>query len=277
MPIFKSSKLLVFDLINAANPQLPIKLTPDNCRLEKITAVTPGPTNGQRNASVRVRGVQGQGFEDQLTLYYDRMALDRAIPPVAAGKATYVRFKTYTATSIHKALTIISATYGVELNPWDVVDSSLPSPNVPNYVNTVTMTALATSPAYRGSVVIRLFRGKPLLEEGVTIPVIEPLSHPIPVTDNKLSVDMLTYGLDFTAYRSALTVTAGGMPNWADLRAVLDSLGVPNYPAPPDGNTVVDQATSAVALANKDFDRVVIHSGIDAAGVKGTAYYHYNT
>lgn len=277
MAIFKSSKLLVFDLINEANPQLPIRLTPENCRLEKITAVTPGPTNGQRNTSVRVRGVQGAGFEDQLTLYYDRMALDKAIPPTAAGKTALVRFKTYTATSFHKALSVISATYGAELNPWDVADTALPGANSPNYSTLVTMSALATSPAYRGSVVLRLFRGKPLLEEGVSVPVIAPLNHPIPVTDNKVSVDMLTYGLDFTAYRSALTVTAGGMPNWADLRAVLDSLGVPNYPAPPDGNTVVDQATSAVALANKDFDRVVIHSGIDAAGVKGTAYYHYNT
>jgi len=275
MPILKSSKALVYDLINQANPQLPFPLSADNCRLEKIKAVVPTEATGNRNTQVRVRGVQGDGFQDQFTLYYDRMSLDKVIRPVAASTTTGSKFVTFTARTFHQALPVITLAYGVELGTWDIADASLPSPEVPNATATVTMTATPASPAYRGSVVLRLARGKPLLQEGVTVPVLEPCVHPISVAENKICVDMVTYGLDFTAYRSALTVNAGGMPNWAELRAVLDELGIPNYPAPAQ-NTVVDQATSAVATANKAFDRVVVHSGIDATGVKGTAYYHYN-
>ena len=275
MPILKSSKALVYDLINAANPQLPFPLTADNCRLEKIKTVTPSEANGFRNTQVRVRGVQGEGFQDQFTLYYDRMALDKVIRPVAAGTSAGSMFVTYTSRTFHQALPVITLSYGVELGTWDIADASLPSPEVPNAVSLVTLTALPTSPAYRGSVVLRLARGKPLLQEGITVPVLNPCVHPVDVAENKVCVDMVTYGLDFTAYRSVLTVNAGGMPNWAELRAVLDELGIPSYPAPAQ-NTVVDQATTAVATSNKSFDRVVVHSGIDAEGVKGTAYYHYN-
>lgn len=275
MPILKSSKALVYDLINQANPHLPFPLSADNCRLEKIKAVVPTEATGNRNTQVRVRGVQGDGFQDQLTLYYDRMALDKVIRPIGAGVTMGSKFVTFTARTFHQALPVITLAYGVELGTWDINDASLPSPEVPNATSAVTMTANNASPAYRGSVVLRLARGKPLLQEGITVSVLEPCVHPISVAENKICVDMVTYGLDFTAYRSALTVNAGGMPNWAELRAVLDELGIPNYPAPTQ-NTVVDQATSAVGSANKAFDRVVIHSGIDATGVKGTAYYHYN-
>lgn len=275
MPILKSSKALVYDLINQANPQLPIPLTVDNCRLEKIISVVPTALNGFRNTQVRVRGVQGEGFQDQFTLHYDRLALSSVIHPVTSTTAQRSRFVTFTSRTFHQALPSISAAYGVELGTWDVVDASLPYPEVPNAVSLVTLTAQPTSPAYRGSTVVRLARGKPLLQDGVKVAVLDPCVHPINVADTKLCVDMLTFGLDFTAFRSALTVNAGGMPNWAELRAVLDQLGIPSYSAPAQ-NTVVDQATSAVATSNKTFDRVVVHSGIDAAGVKGTAYYHYN-
>ena len=275
MPILKSSKALVYDLINQANPQLPKPLTADNCRLEKIKAVAPTVENGMRNTQVRVRGVQGEGYQDQFTLYFDRMALSNVIMPAHATQRLESKFVTYTARTFHKALPIITSTYGAELGTWDIADAALPSPEVPNAVALVTMTALPTSPAYTGSVVLRLARGKPLLQEGVTVQVIAPCVHPVDPKESKISVDMVTYGLDFTAYRSALTVNAGGMPNWADLRAVLDELGIPSYSAPAQ-NTVVDQATSAVATANKSFDRVVVHTGVDATGVKGTAYYHYN-
>lgn len=275
MPILKSSKALVYDLINQANPQLPKPLTADNCRLEKIKAVVPSAETGFRNTQVRVRGVQGEGYQDQFTLYYDRLALSNVIMPAHATQRLESKFVTYTAKTFHQALPIITTTYGIELGTWDIADAALPQPEVPNAVALVTMTASPSSPAYNGTVVLRLARGKPLLQEGITVPVLNPCVHPVNPKENKISVDMVTYGLDFTAYRSALTVNAGGMPNWADLRAVLDELGIPSYPAPAQ-NTVVDQATSAVATANKSFDRVVVHTGIDATGVKGTAYYHYN-
>lgn len=275
MAILKTSKSLVFDLINRDNPNLPIPLSADNCRLEKIKAVTPSIATGFRNTSVRIRGAQGEGYEDQFTLFYDRMKISSVIQPVSGSLRPASKFTTFTARTFHQALPIISNTYGVELGTWDVADASLPNVEVPNAVALVTMNMLPTSPAYVGSVQLRLARGKPLLEEGVTQPILAPCKHPIDPAEEKVCIDMVTYGLDFTAYKSALVVTGGGMPKWEELRAVLDALDIPFYPAP-EVNTVIDQATSAVASANKDFDRVVIHSGINSAGVKGTAYYHYN-
>ena len=275
MAILKTSKSLVYDLINRDNPQLPYPLTPDNCRLEKIKAVSPSAATGGRNTQVRVRGAQGEGYEDQFTLYYDRMNIAKVIMPVVTGQRVGAKFVTFTARTFHQALPIISNTYGVELATWDVADAALPNIEVPNAVSSVTMTMLPSSPAYVGSVSLRLARGKPLLQEGITQPVLEPCTHPIDPAENKICIDMVTFGLDFTAFKSALTVTGGGMPNWIELRAVLDALDIPFYPAP-EVNTVVDQPTSAIGSANKDFDRVVVHSGINADGVKGTAYYHYN-
>jgi hypothetical protein len=275
MAILKTSKSLVYDLINRDNPDLPYPLTPDNCRLEKIKAVTPSEATGGRNTSVRIRGAQGEGYEDQFTLFYDRMKISSVIHPAATTQRLEAKFVTFTARTFHQALPIISNTYGVELATWDVTDAALPNIEVPNAISLVTMTMLPTSPAYVGTVVLRLARGKPLLQEGVTQPVLAPCVHPIDPAENKICVDMVTYGLDFTAYKSALVVTGGGMPKWEELRAVLDALDIPFYPAP-EVNTVVDQPTSAVLTSNKDFDRVVVHSGINSEGVKGTAYYHYN-
>lgn len=275
MPILKTSKSLVFDLINRDNPQLPFPLTPDNCRLEKVKAVTPSAATGWRNTSVRVRGAQGEGYEDQFTLFYDRLKISSVIHPAHPTQRFEAKFVTFTARTFHQALPIISNTYGVELATWDVADAALPSVEVPNAVALVTLNMLPTSPAYVGSVQLRLARGKPLLEEGVTQPVLAPCNHPIDPAENKICIDMVTFGLDFTAYKSALVVTGGGMPKWEELRAVLDALDIPFYPAP-EVNTVVDQPTSAVAGSNRDFDRVVVQSGINAEGVKGTAYYHYN-
>ena len=145
MPILKSSKALVYDLINAANPQLPFPLTADNCRLEKIKAVTPSEANGFRNTQVRVRGVQGEGFQDQFTLYYDRMALDKVIRPVAAGTSAGSMFVTYTSRTFHQALPVITLSYGVELGTWDIADASLPSPEVPNAVSLVTLAVMVAA------------------------------------------------------------------------------------------------------------------------------------
>lgn len=87
----------------------------------------------------------------------------------------------------------------------------------------------------------------------------------------------MTYGIDFTAYKNLLTVDASGLPQWAGLRKVLDDLGIPNYAGPLNSNTVQDVPTSTAQFANKSYDRVVIQTGIDEEGVKGVAYYHYNS
>lgn len=273
----KISDLLVFDLINRDNPGLPYPVDASNVIIEKITQVTPSAATNNRNTSARLRGQQQAGFRDTITVYYDRINIDRILPWWKLGSTTRTAtaIVNFTAATTHELLPSFLDKYGINLQPKDIQNTSLPYANNPNQAYNYNISILATSPAYVGSSVGRLDRGLPVLDTSITIDVLSELNHPIPLSNQKC-VDLHTYGIDFTAYKNMLTVNAAGLPNWAGLRAVLDSLGVPAYSAPLNSNYVSDVATSTAQYANKDFDRVVIQTGIDEAGAKGVAYYHYN-
>lgn len=270
----KPSNELVYDLINLANPDLPVPVSAANVIIEKITEVTVNAASNQRNTSARLRGVQGAGYTDSVTLYYDRINLATIIPVYNQSKAG---FTTFTATNVHGALAAIEEAFGVKFGTMDVVNTGLAGANSPDYSSQFTLSAQPNSPAYRGSQGVRYYRGKPVLDTSITKDVLSALTHPIDETLNKKCVDLLTYGIDFTAYKNLLNVTAAGLPNWAGLRTVLDQLGIPQYAGPLNSNTVQDVATTTMPTANKNFDRVVVQTGIDDAGVKGVAYYHYNS
>lgn len=269
----KPSTALVFDLINRDNPNLPVAVNSDNCIVEKITNVPNNAASNFRNTSARIRGVQGSGFRDAITVFYDRVNVATLLPWGTSAKS---QFTTFDAPNLHTALPVVYDTYGVNFGIIDVNNTTLYNPNTSNYTNTVTVAALAGSPAYRGSVELRYTRGLPVLETSIITDVLPVLAHNVDPTLGKKCVDMLTFGIDFTAYKNLLTVTAAGLPNWDGLRKVLDDLGVPPYSAPLNSNTVQDVATSTAQFANKDYDRVVIQTAIDEVGVKGIAYYHYN-
>lgn len=270
----KPSNELVYDLINLANPDLPIPVDANNVIIEKITDVAVNAASNNRNTSARLRGVQGMGYTDSITLYYDRIDLKAILPLYTQSKAG---FTTFTATNVHSALAAIEEAFGVKFGTMDVVNSALPGANTPDYTYQFSLAAQPASPAYRGSQAVRYYRGKPVLDTSITKDALDVLKHPIDETLGKKCIDLLTYGIDFTAYKNLLNVTSAGLPNWAGLRQVLDSLGIPQYDGPLNSNTVQDVATSTMPSANKNFDRVVVQTGIDAEGVKGVAYYHYNS
>lgn len=274
----KPSEALVFELLNRDNQGLPFSVSAENAIVEKITTVQPTIANNNRNTQARLRGVQGSGFRDAITLYYDRINLSRLVPWTSIGTATRnaCAITNFTAASLHELLPSILDMYGINLQPKDVTDANIGGVQVPNYSAVYTCSALATSPAYVGSFSGLLQRGLPVLDTSITIDVLDTLNHPILPGNNQQCVDLLTWGVDFTAYKNLLTVTSGGLPNWAGLRNLLDSLGIPMYSAPMSSNTVQDVATTGNQWANKNYDRVVIQTGIDEAGAKGVAYYHYN-
>jgi hypothetical protein len=270
----KPSSELVFDLINRDNPKLPIVVNAQNCIVEKITTVPSNAANNFRNTSARLRGVQGSGFRDQVTVFYDRVSLVTLFPWANATKS---QFTTFTAPNIHSALGVIFDTYGVNLGTMDVQNNVMGGAGVPNNSGNVYLQALGTSPAYVGTQLIRYSRGLPVLDTSITVDSIPVLNQPIDIALNKKCVDMLTFGIDFTAYKNLLTVDSSGLPQWAGLRALLDSLGIPSYGPPLTSNVVQDVPTSGNQYANKDYDRVVVQTAIDEDGIKGNAYYHYNS
>lgn len=271
----KPSSELVYDLINLANPQLPIPVDGNNVIIEKLTAIgTPNAASNMRNTSARLRGVQGMGYTDSVTLYYDRINLATIIPNRAQSNAGFTSF---TATNVHSALAAIEAAFGVNFGTMDVVNSGLSQVSVPDYNSYFNLTAQPNSPAYVGAQSTRYYRGKPVLDTSITKEVLDAINQPIDPVLGKKCADLLTYGIDFTAYKNLLNVTSAGLPNWAGLRTVLDQLSIPQYDGPLNSNTVQDVATTSMPSANKNFDRVVVQTGIDAAGIKGVAYYHYNS
>lgn len=270
----KTSTELAYDLINRDNPGLPIPASALNCTIESITNVAVNAASNMRNTKARLRGLQGSGFRDQIWIYYDRVDLTKLLP---WGNSTNAAFVTFTAANIHSALAVIFDTFGVNFGTMDLTNSAMGGVGSANYSNSIYFTALAGSPAYKGQVVMRYSRGLPVLDTSITTDVLDTMKQPIDQTLGKKCVDMLTYGIDFTAYKNLLTVDSSGLPQWAGLRKILDDLGVPVYAAPLNSNTVQDVATSTAQYANKDYDRVVIQSGIDEDGVKGNAYYHYNS
>lgn len=269
----KLSTELVYDLINRDNPGLPVPVDGNNVIIEKITKVTPSAATNNRNTQVRLRGVQGMGFRDSITLYYDRVDLAKLLPWNGSVQSQFV---TYTATNLHTALPILFDLYGINLSTWDVGNVGLSGANSPNYTNTFVMTAAVSSPAYVGQTTLRYSRGLPVLDTSIVSDALPALTQPIDPTKNQKCIDLITFGIDFTAYRNLLLVDSSGLPQWAGLRALLDSLNVPAYSAPVTSNLVQDVATSGNQFANKAYDRVVIQTGIDEAGAKGVAYYHYN-
>lgn len=270
----KASLDLAFDLINRDNPGLPIVANAQNCILESITAVSANAANNFRNTKARLRGEQGSGFRDQIWIYYDRVNISTLLP---WSNSTYAAFVTFTAPNIHSALAVIFDTYGINFGTMDLLNNSMGGVSTPNNSGNVYFQCQASSPAYVGTQLMRFSRGLPVLDTSITTDVIDAIKPPIDPALGQKCVDMLTYGIDFTAYKNLLTVDSSGLPQWAGLRKVLDDLGVPTYSAPLNSNTVQDVATSTAQFANKDYDRVVIQTAIDETGVKGNAYYHYNS
>lgn len=272
----KPSSDLVFDLINLANPDLPLSINANNCIVESIKQVAVNEASNFRNTSARLRGVQGSGFTDSVTLYYDRINIASLIVSYASSYAPNNQFVSFTARNVHEALAVMFDTYGVNLGTKDVVSTGIAGANSPNYTATFTLTCQPESPAYYGSTATKCFRGLPVLDTSITVDKLDVMRFPIDPDQSQLCVDLLTFGIDFTAYKNLLNVTSAGLPNWDGLRSVLDQLGLPQYAAPLNSNTVSDVPTTNLATANKLYDRVVVQTGIDEAGAKGIAYYHYN-
>lgn len=274
----EDSKQTLLNLIMRDNPGLPFALTPENVIVEAITSVAPGPTNGQRNTSARIRGVQGSGFTGSVVVYYNRIDLTKVIlPNVFRLNRNGFQITNYAARLIHDILDQLYVETGVRLRPYDVINYAIDYPSQANKLATQGLVCQATSPGYTGTVQLYIDRGKPTLENQITIRELSQCTHAdaVAVEQNKQSAGLATWGIDFTEHRS---IVEGGIWNetqWNALRGILDSMGIPDYPRPLS-NQVQTQNTANVTLANKNFDRVTVHTGITADGIQGVAYYHYN-
>lgn len=125
----KQSMQMLVDLINQANPTLPVPLTATNALYGTPTAVTPTGGNVQ-NTSIKVTAQAGTKYVGNTTLLYRRLdfgILFRNLPiviykysPAGAGVSPY---------KISDLLPLINAKYGLSLSATDIVDAGLPAGN----------------------------------------------------------------------------------------------------------------------------------------------------
>lgn len=270
MPIYsKAGKDMVFDLINASNPR-DIPFTAQNTVIESITAQSNTVDGKAYNTKARVRGLAGTGYTGVQTVYYNRLSL----PTLLSG--VVFRLDSFSAASVHEALPVLNARYGLTLTTADVTNPNLNGVGQANYNSSVTVSGIAGSYLLTTNAAsLYYYRGLPVLSAFVLNKNVPAYNHPVSDPTVK-SASMLTIGLDFTESKNLLLVDGTGMPNFAALSQVLtQTYGLPAWDAPLNSNYVVDVATSTVTAANQKFDRVVVQTGILNGQVAGAAYYHY--
>lgn len=274
----KDSRALVYDLIAAANPQIQPPLSNDNCTIEAITAVTPSAANGMHNTSARIRGQQGDGYMGSFVVFYNRIDLSKVILPsdTLNGLNTYVQLQNYAGRNTHQMLPQICLQVGLNLNTWDVNNYTFSYGGQADRIENSTITAVPTSPAYIGAVSLRVYRGKPDLGIQITATALTVLNHADKKVDDLNSAGLLTWGIDFSDYKNYFGSWVNYSNNWDSLRQILTDRGVPDYPRAANSNYISDATTASVAGANRDYDRVLVQSGIVADNIVGVAYYHYN-
>jgi len=274
----KDSRALVYDLIAAANPQIQPPLSNDNCVIESITPVTPAAANGMHNTSARIRGQQGDGYQGSFVVFYNRIDLAKVIYPSDTLNSlnTYIALQNFAGRTTHQMLPQICLQVGLNLNTWDVTNNSFSYGGQADRIENSNLSAVATSPAYIGTVPMRVYRGKPDLGIQITATALAVLNHADKKVDDKASAALLTWGIDFSDYKNYFGSWANYSNNWDSLRQILTDRGVPDYPKAANSNFIGDSLTSQVAAANRDYDRVLVQTGITADGIAGVAYYHYN-
>lgn len=219
MPIYaKQSLQLLADLVNAANPQLPVALTPTNVKWGTPSAVIPSGGDIQ-DTSIKVTALATSQYIGNTTLKYRRInfgSLFRALP---------IRIDKYSSATqgtspykISDLIGAINAKYGLSLTAADIVDSSLPGGNtnaVPaiglaagTWNSSVTVNATVSSYAFEGSFTLYWVQAPQDISTMITTTSLEttrtwPGSRDV-VDASLYVVDLTTFHFDFTDLLNSL-------------------------------------------------------------------------
>lgn len=209
----KQSLQMLVDLINAANPTLPVPLTTTNVLYGAPAAITPTGGNIQ-NTSIKLTAVAGSQYIGNQTLQYRRIdfgILFRSLPiviykysPAGTGSVPY---------RISDLIPAINAKYGLNLTSADFTDGNLPVGNtlaVPaiglaagTRNSSVTVTAPSTSPGYINSFTLYWVQAPQDISTMITVTNLEN-ARVYPGKLNTVSaspyvVDLDSYYYDWTA------------------------------------------------------------------------------
>jgi hypothetical protein len=155
MDYTKTAKALLMELFNTANPGMNM---PEAAATLGAPGVNAGSDSATRNTALTLTAVGGSGYTGSLGLTYNRLHIDTGV--VSTGSATFA--KTSGLVTISDVVALLNTRFSINLvKDEDYTDGSLPTftGDVPDESHTFTLTILADSLVYRGSVVITLTAG----------------------------------------------------------------------------------------------------------------------
>lgn len=153
LDLTKHGEQLVFDLLNAANPNQkhgPFATT-------NVTLGAPTPLSGHvsgNNSSLVVTGTVGAGYSGARTITYSRLDLTAVL--LAKGVTGTLSFPNSSYKTSTDLLPLINTTYNMNLQPTDVVQENLPADDDVTGVVSYTLKASANCLTYTGQLGIAL-------------------------------------------------------------------------------------------------------------------------
>lgn len=198
----KTSAQLVFDLINRDNPQLPYKLTPDNCRLGAPAAIT---GQGNRNTQISVMPKSNSGYMASTVLTYRRISADTLFQqgaPVIDDYATPADLNG-TLIRVESAMRWVNQKYGTAFIASDADRAGVTQAVGLNYI----WNFPASNPAWIGSFKWNRKATKKPVSEQVpeSTPALLTLVSGLAPGGNPDNIaDFLTYGADFSKFSALL-------------------------------------------------------------------------
>jgi len=315
MPLYnKPSPELVYDLINAANPDLPVALTPANAKLDNpVTATIPGRSD--LNTTIAVISVGGD-YIGRKPMNYRRIDLSKLLRGVLVQMNKYSANQSASNSivfTVYNLLPLINAKHGLNLTTDDVADVNILRGNTQEggfYTTTVTVNAKATSLGYVGSFALKWKSAPQDLESMITVTNLTarrfPGGNDFSNPSHPVVVSNMAFGIDWTAFINS-GVKWNSYPNgWEGIGDAVVGFGnrfidelnrlygkglvyptnaAPAYAYQSWAGRVVDLSTQAgidsAPLANsKYYNRVLILTIPDADTAKGCGagqhYIHYN-
>lgn len=275
MPIYaKQSSQLLADLVNAANPQLPVALTPTNVKWGSPSAVVPSG-GAIQDTQIKVTALATSQYIGSTTLTYRRINfgnLFRALPvridkysPAAQGTSPY---------KISDLIGAINSKYGLSLTTADVIDANLPAgttnanPTIGlpsgTWNSSVTVTATSGSYAFEGSFTLYWVQAPQDLSTMITTSSLETTRQwpgNRDLVDNTIYVVNLdTYSQDFTSYFgtggsiTTSAITGGTVPlastnnaNMNAMIAAINSLSGKTYTNTGNGSQAMDLVGATIS------------------------------
>ena len=219
MHLNKESDVLVIDLINATEPQVPLKVG-------DVTFDAPVEVvNNARNTSVVIRGVREKGFRGQRTMRYDRLNLALVIKPTE-GQVTEVPVPNDGFETKLEVCDRLNKQYNLKIGPKDIIDGPVDTTVLPAKT---TIQTRYDSLAWFGALAIEFVPDRPFYKDTFSSFVLDGL--PMPETPNS--------GLKTTV------VTNNAAPSFVTEDSTLHQPGNGSYPA---GSFVVSH-NSEIELA----------------------------